>query len=343
MPLLLCLFLTIDQINGHQLVVYAVDGLLSTMMGYRFMPAMYRIAGTGCTTMKMRTMDATVSEQATWGSIFYSADVSSWGCDKDGCNEVPRASEILSQSWIDILENEANYGVSLFSDKPKKLERVLGRDVEKVDYRTLVFSSSMLHLPGDNSQRVVLFHFSGLNEIGRVSGYDSVNYRAFVACIDRALFRLTGKLWPLAPNTTTFMLLSDHGGSGHDHSHFDIKTLQVPFAMWGYGMGTHQCHIGLLSTETTQIAPTLFTIFNQTDLIPVSSWHARPIENVVFRAGGANSSSYVHNATLAEYNKYECNVYRGTSYEEMRRNILFLFTFSTLFIGFLAFSSNWQQ
>lgn len=336
--LLISLFLTVDQIKGqHQIVVFAVDGLLSTMIGYRFMPAMDKIMGTGCTTMKMRTMDATVSEQATWGSIFYSADVSSWGCDKDGCNEVPKAAEILSQSWIDLLESNANYGVALFSDKPREIEKVLGRDVEKVDYRSLVFSSSMLHLPGDNDQRIILFHFSGLNEIGRTSGYDSVNYRAFVACIDRALFRLTGKLWPLAKNTTTFMLLSNHGGSGHGHSHFDIKTLQVPFAMWGYGMGKRQCHIGLLPVETMQIAPTLFSIFNQSNLIPESSWHDRPID-IPFRAGGANFSDYVANATLAEYNKYECNVYRATSYDEMRRNILFLLSFAVLFMGFMGAS-----
>ena len=315
------------QIAQHQIVVLAVDGLVSTALSDYFMPLTQPLAAMGCNTRRMRTADAVRSQDATWASVFYCADPSAFGDAR-----VPRISDALQNSWLDLLEQEKGYSLALFSDSPRELRELLGRPVTRADFRSDEIGGAALHLAGDNAKRVVLLHMGELDDIGPASGYDSVNYRAYVACLDRAIHRQLAALWSLQPETTTVLLVSNHGGKDYDHGHFNTDTLQVPFALFGYGIPKRRCHVVSHATETAQIGPTLFQLFNYSDAVP-EEWFMRPMLVPPFDDFcAATYSDFLAVPGDDALRAKECNVYRATRHASLSRAMWLSVVMGVLFI-----------
>jgi arylsulfatase A-like enzyme len=104
----------------------------------------------------------------------------------------------------------------------------------------------------------LIFHFYGLEVIADSMGYDSHNYRGHVTCIDEQIKEISESLWHWEEEYSTFLVISDHGGKGYHHEHFNVESIQVPIAMWGYGI-REKVNLFTKSVDTTQVAPTILS------------------------------------------------------------------------------------
>src|SRR3989338_951297 len=233
--------LALGEIN-QQLVVFAVDGLTTGASTPRYMPKTHVMADRGLYTAHMRAEHDTADSRVAWDPVFYASSTSERGCDNNGCDSVPRAIDDMP-NWVDVLEEAV------------------------VDY----------HFP-DTPNQLVLIHFSGLNRLGMVSGYESFNYKALVACIDDSIDVMARTLWERCPNCTTFMLMSNHGGRHYEHRSFVIDVIQVPFMLWGHH-GAGPPHVDDQSLQAVQIGPTILTVLDAEDSIP-EFWIQKAIRDI---------------------------------------------------------------
>lgn len=263
----------------HQLIAFAIDGLTTLSSTSRFMPETHKMASRGLYTSQMRTSTNIVnSDVPSWTSIFYASSSSLYGCDDNGCSDLPRMFDDMP-TWLDILEESYGYDVTIFSQNGKFLEEVLDRETFNTPiWTTQMFDQIQNHRFSNSPRRLILIHFSGLERMGEVSGYDSFNYRAGVTCIDQQIALISYALWKDNPESTTFMLMTDHGGNMYDHASLSLFNLQVPFMMWGDGVVSHP-KLSDQSLQTVQIGPTILTVLNMEDSIP-SFWAEKPLMHV---------------------------------------------------------------
>lgn len=269
--------LALGEIN-QQLVVFAVDGLTTGASTPRYMPKTHVMADRGLYTAHMRAEHDTADSRVAWDPVFYASSTSERGCDNNGCDSVPRAIDDMP-NWVDVLEEDEDFTVSIFSEDKEMLDEVLDRN--SLGYapmaRTMEEAVVDYHFP-DTPNQLVLIHFSGLNRLGMVSGYESFNYKALVACIDDSIDVMARTLWERCPNCTTFMLMSNHGGRHYEHRSFVIDVIQVPFMLWGHHVAGH-LHVDDQSLQTVQIGPTILTVLDAEDSIP-EFWIQKAIRDI---------------------------------------------------------------
>ncbi len=330
-----------DLPEQHQLVIFAVDGFVSKTVLAAHMPLLQKFTQLGGVTTTMRTTDSMHSASAGWISVFYSASPSEFGCNDHGCEHVPRFDP-NDRSFIEILEEDHGYVSTIFSENSRVFGNILERDdVRQADLcsRSLFNSVRDAHLP-QVDRRIVVVHLSCLDRLGAVSGYTSYNYLDRVHCLDKEIASLSMQLWDHAPNHTTFLVTSNHGGSGFTHTQFNLPTINVPFAAWGYGFKKHAHFMGKYLL-TQQIAPTLFTALNISDEIPLT-WLEKPMSDDVYALDeGTYAIQYEVEQLLPSeitIDNQQCILPFSTSHHEVRRTyiaISVVFSFY-LFLGFLA-------
>ncbi len=306
----------LDDNTQHQLIIFAVDGLLGRVVTHRYMPLLYEYIKLGAYTTSMRTTHDTRHAKLGWISAFFASSSSEFGCDDNGCDSVPRVDDDM-RSWIDMLEDDHGYAITLLSERPDVMIDVLERDdVDGFHQCSMRMFRHVEDITLPNAhRRLLLINVGCVDRLGHVSGFGGVNYFAQVACLDRQLTFIVDKLWQQRPNTTTFMLLSNHGGSGFDHNDFDTATVEVPFAMWGYGVKQH-ASFWTLASEVEQIGPSLFTALGYEDCIP-STWLYRPIDNIYTTS---NYAVYVPPAEEIEsVDRSECNIPQSVDRTSARR------------------------
>jgi hypothetical protein len=323
-----------DDEESHQLVIFAIDELMSMTSTSRFMSNTQEFASKGLYTPRMRSVNAiTRSDVPSWVSIFYASSSSIYGCDDNGCGEIPRMFDDMP-TWLDILETEYDYTVTVFSQNKKLIDEVLDRDSVGSDIWTLDMFNRVkeYRFPSTPFQAVVI-HFSGLGRVGEVNGYDSFNYRAGVMCIDEQIAKLAYFLWQNNEERTTFALMSNHGGNRFGHSFLDLNNIQVPFMMWGYGVVARP-RVNDQSLQTVQIGPTILSVLNMEESIPIF-WAERPIENIKVtdtKPVGITFSQLSSSAEkyLSDIDASECRIPYSIKHSHIIRANRFIFVFMTL-------------
>lgn len=316
----------VDSDTDHQLIIFAVDGLLGRVVTPRYMPLLYEYIKRGAYTTAMRTTHDTRHSKLGWISAFFASSSSEFGCDDNGCDSVPRVDDDM-RDWITMLEEDHGYAVTLLSERQDVIVDVLERDdVDAFHQCSMRMFRHVEDITLPNAhRRLLLMNVGCVDRLGHVSGFGGVNYFAQVACLDRQLSFIVDQLWQQRPNTTTFMLLSNHGGSGFDHNNFDTSTVEVPFAMWGYGVKQHTS-FRMIASEVEQIGPSLFTALGYEDCIP-NTWLYRPIENIY---DSVNYAAYVApEEEFESVERSECNIPQSVDHTSARRTAD-IFTFSLL-------------
>ena len=187
------------------------------------------------------------------------------------------------------------------------------------------------HLP-QTDQRALFFHFTGANRMGRAMGYDGEMYHAEVQCLDWQIQEMCEALWEYEPERTTFVLVSEHGGSDYEHDGFDIHTVQVPFAMWGYGVKKGS-NVDRKATTTPQIAP---TIIYALDIDIPDEWVHVPIREVKGSPSCTSSDMRVYwNST---YDGGVCPIPQGWSHRQAERLNDLLTCFTIIIFSCVGFS-----
>jgi hypothetical protein len=301
----------------HQLVFFAVDGLYSGMIVADNMPFTSNLISLGCGTPLMRTVENLKTYKDTWTPIFHGSTNVAMGMHGMG-----PSSPDLWQTWIDVLENDFDYHVTLFSTESKKLMEVLGRDdVIDIDlFSTNVDSKYAFHESNENT--VIIIHITGLERIGRVYGFKSINYRAYVKCVDKIIYDNSLILWSWIPNATSFFLSSNRGGLWFDNEKFNPDTIIVPFATWGYGVKSH-CTMMHQPTETLQIAPTILTMFEYEDAIP-EVWIGHSIHGLRSSINYAVYSEVVEITSDLPGANVFCNLPRSVSQHSIEGALLYV-------------------
>lgn len=308
-----------DDVNSnhdHQLVVFAVDGLLGRVVTNRYMPLLTARIVQGASTTTMRTTHDTRHAKLGWISAFFASSSSEFGCDDNGCDSVPRVDDDM-RSWIDILEQDHGYAVTLLSERRDVIVDVLERD--DVDGFHQCSMRMFRHLADTTlpnaHRRLLLVNIGCVDRQGHVSGFGGFNYFAQVACLDRQLDFLIDRLWAERPNSTTFMLVSNHGGTHFDHDTFASQTVEVPFAMWGYGV-MQDVDFWDQASEVEQIGPSLFTALDYADCIP-PTWLYRPIPDIY---DSVDYAVYVPpDEPIEDVRKEECAVPQSVDHASARR------------------------
>lgn len=325
-----CLCVT-AQINetlpiNHQLVIYAINGLPAEMAMARHMPEMARIFKEGSITAKMRTTYATRSPVANWIGIFHGASSVEYGCDNNGCSDVPRLDP-NARSLIAILENNYGYESQIFSEDAKHFNEMLERD-EDVNVHNHgvcsrgIFEDVMTYAYDEDVVRpnrsIVVVNVMCLDNLGESDGYGLENYEYRLFCLDKELAFITKALWRRNVNTTTFMLVANHGGLMYNHGQFNLDTIVVPFAVWGYGFRRHSSMIGE-PTTTQEIAPTLFKALN-IERSASRTWLEHAITSHIYANTPSECAQY---ADIEEFpgiqiDEEECNVVFTIRHKEIR-------------------------
>jgi hypothetical protein len=297
----------------HQLVVFAINGLTTDMAMARHMPNTAKFFQQGGVTSKMRTTYDTRSSTANWIGVFHGASSVEYGCDNNGCNAIPRLDPD-ARSFVAILENDYSYDVQVFSEDAKNFNNMLERD-EDLDVHQCricsrdVFEKTLEYAERNNvTQRsLVIVHFTCLDRLGESDGYGLENYESRVLCMDKEIADLSKALWIRSPNSTTFIFVSNHGGFDYSHAHFNLDTITVPFAVWGYGFKKHAPMIGKPMT-TQEVAPSLFTALNITDSIS-DTWLEIPISDIYTLVPGEYGRyDNVANIQVTLLDEEECEV-----------------------------------
>lgn len=268
-----------DSNRDHQLVVFAIDGLFGSAFTHRYMPLVTAHASRGVVATSMRTTHDTRHAKLGWIAAFFSTSSSEFGCDDNGCDSVPRVDDDM-RSWVDMLEEDHGYAVTLLSERKDVMVDVLERDdvdgFHECSMRMFRHLSEAT-LPNAH-RRLLVVNVGCVDRLGHVSGFGGFNYYAQLACLDRQLAFLVDRLWADRPNSTTFVLMSNHGGTAFGHASFEMQTVEVPFAAWGYGVA-QEVDLWDQPTEIEQIGPTLFTALGYAECIP-PTWLYRPISDV---------------------------------------------------------------
>jgi len=263
---------------NQQLVVFAIDGLTSQASTSKYMPKTHAMAEHGLYTPHMRTTHDTARTAVAWIPVFYASSTSEYGCDNNGCDSIPRMFDEMP-NWVDILEEEEDFAVSVFSQDKRVIDEVLDRNSWGYPIKTLDMQEAIVNFVfPDVPKQLVVVHLSGLNRLGEVSKYDSFNYNAFAGCIDNSIDVIARALWELCPEGTTFVLTSNHGGHGYQHTDFVLDVVQVPFMMWGHHVASG-VHVDGQSLQTVQIGPTIMDVLGYLGDLPVF-WIDRQITDI---------------------------------------------------------------
>lgn len=274
----------VNDPDKHQLVVFAISGLTSKSSTAPYMPLTHKMASKGLFTLHMRSVNTILkSDKSSWISIFYAATPSLYGCDDNGCDDLPRMFDDMP-TWLDIMEDSYGYSISVFSQDKKMFSDVLDRDVHGFPYLSTEMYDHILNFRLPNTPRnIIVIHFDGLERLGEVSGFESFNYRAAIECIDEQIGRLSSMLWENQPEHTTFMLISNHGGKFFDHNVLTYDNIQVPFMMWGDGIKSG-ISLSEQSLQTIQIGATILDVLNMEDAMP-DFWIEKPIHGIKLQEG----------------------------------------------------------
>lgn len=301
----------------HQLVFFAVDGLYSGMIVAENMPFTHKLISLGCGTPLMRTVESLQSYEDTWAPIFHGSTNIAMGMHGMG-----PSSPDLWQTWIDVLEDELDYHVALFSTDAEAFQRIVGRDdVTEIDLLTSNIESKYpFHESNENS--IVVIHISGLERVGKVYGFKSINYRAYVKCIDKQIYDTALTLWSWVPNATSFFLSSNRGGLWFDDEEFNPDTIIVPFAVWGYDIKSH-CLVIQQPTETLQIPPTILTVLGYEAFIP-EVWIGHSIHSLRSTSNYAIYSPSLEISTEIDDYQRTCTLPLSVSQLSIRGAFLFL-------------------
>ncbi len=272
--------------DDHRLVIFAINSLTTDMAMARHMPNMAKFFQLGGITAKMRSTYVTRSINDNWVGIFYGATSVEYGCDHNGCNKVPRLDQ-AARSLVYLLEESHNYDVQVFSEDVEEFNEMLEREEDvnlhacrlcSRDIFDRVYEYTQDESSNATGRSLIIVNLACLDYLGVAEGYGLENYEARVLCLDKELAILTKRLWQQSPNSTTFVFTSNHGGDGYSRMHFDLDTINTPFAVWGYGFKKHAPLLGkpMINSE---IAPTIFTALTLADEIP-RSWLTRPIADI---------------------------------------------------------------
>lgn len=284
-----------DDDDSHQLVVFAIEGLSSAAFSQTFMPFIFKMGTSfGVSSTSMRAVENTFSVPS-WTAHFYSDTPAQSGCRGNGHCELP--SEILSQkSLLDVLENDNEYAIKILSecddDEPNPLEDTFRRQrvVEKFPLSSREMMDRLMNeqvLPQTN-RRAFVIHFSSLVKAGQAHRWDGESYNAHAYIVDWQISQICKSLWEYEPERTTFVVISNHGGSGYGFHNFDLKTLNVPLAMWGYGISREGKSLTGKAHDTTQTAPTIIKAIGFE--VPSNHWSHRPIGGIY--GDGATSEDW---------------------------------------------------
>lgn len=251
------------------------------------------LAQHGVHTAKARTVTSTEALPG-WLAHFYASTPAESGCATDArCDAPPEVDG--TQSLVDVLV-DYGYAVELCAEGAALSEALRDRyPVKRFGRHT----RDMMNYGLDESvlpqtdRRLVLFHFDAVQHVAHAHGYDSDIYHAQVLCLDWQLQQLVHALWQYWPQRTTFVLISDHGGSGYQHTTFDVQSLQVPLGMWGYGIA-QGVDLFTKAVDTTQMAPTLLEALGYD--IP-ASWLHPPIRRA-HSSDGCTSTVLRANSTV---------------------------------------------
>ncbi len=295
--------------------MFAIDGLFGGVFTHRYMPLVYAQASQGAIAGSMRTTHDTRHSKLGWISAFFASSSSEFGCDDNGCDSVPRVDDM--RSWIDMLESDHGYAVTLLSERRDVLVDVLERDdVDAFHQCSMRMFRHVAEATLPNAhRRLLVINVGCVDRLGHVSGFGGANYYAQVACLDRQLAFLIDRLWSQRPNSTTFLLMSNHGGTGFGHASFAMQTVEVPFAMWGYGVA-QEVDLWDQPTEIEQIGPSLFTALGYADCIP-STWLYRPIADMYDDEGYATYAPPL--TPIEDVRREECAVPQSVDHTSARR------------------------
>ncbi len=296
--------------SPHQIVVIAVEGLEGSTATSRFMPLVQTFVAKGAWTPMMRTIHP--APKIGWASIFFSLGIDRFGCSEEWCGMISQVTANV-RSWVDILEEDLGYSVTLLSENKKMMAEVLQRPVTRFSY-TKEGSFDSVHLPITDQPRLVLLHYTGLNRIGESSGYDLTNYRAKVDCLDKSIYKATMELWEFSPDNTTFILVSNHGGSKFVSTKFNLESIQVPFMLWGHNV-TIRAHFSGQESETLQVGPTLFDILGYNEFAP-EEWIERPISGINTHGPYPNRTIFLEHEEI-KLNGDECQIPMSVTHRDI--------------------------
>lgn len=260
-----------DEISPHQMIIFLVSSLRGEESGSEWMPFTSAVSSLGVYVNNARIEAPTEKGFSGWISALYGATREEYGCidNSENC-QVPSIHDRY-YSLLDVLEYDEGYSVEVFSEssvsEPNMLKRTLRhtRPVMEFDDRKLDMMQHGLdeeHLP-QTDRRALIFHFSALDRLVLSHGYESLEYRGQVLCIDWQISQLVKSLWRWEPSHTTFALVSNHGGRDYGHREFSLKSLQVPLAVFGYGIYAHQGRdLYQSAISTNQLPATILKALN---------------------------------------------------------------------------------
>lgn len=269
------------------------------------MPFTFKAASEqGSYTTCARTIQSPHSLPA-WISLFYSVTPPQSGISGETIEFIVDPSTMFS--FLDFL-TDYGFSIEIQSERVDLLNRVLfsTRGVKSFNWMHDDMSSHacMETYLQQTESRAFVFHFTSAERIAHVHGYDSHEYRDQLRCIDWQIKEISKCVWRYNPFRTTFFLISNHGGSGYEHDHFDRRTLDVPIAAWGYGIS----HLGDISPlvsmiDTIQFAPTIAALLEKE--VP-SQWKYPPIPYIINGSSAScNIISTFHGNINRELEKLE--------------------------------------
>ena len=314
----------------HQVVVFAINGLMGKKTTGRAMPLLHDFTNKGVWTMQMRATLSNKHPKIGWIPSFYGLSPIAYGCDEEaGCENVP-PMVYDPLNYIDVLGETLQYQINIFSETPEYLGTIIGDNYninkfnsKKDDLLTQVHLSSF-------GNRFVLFHWNEIERTGASDGWASSNYNGQVDCLDYQIYTLALALWEYSPNRTTFVMLSDRGGHNFGHKQFVLDTVQTPLAMWGYGI-TKNVNLFDAIVDPIQLPITLLTAIdaNATDDVP-SYWNTEVIprvvqtnESLMLRLGD------IHVRTIDT--PPQCDIPNTVEHHDLQVTIVIVFIFMLIF------------
>jgi arylsulfatase A-like enzyme len=119
---------------------------------------------------------------------------------------------------------------------------------------------------------LLFIHLDNVDHAGHRSGWSSRAYRQAVAVADRQIGAILDMLREAGALDSTFVLvISDHGGKGHNHGKNSLAEIRIPWILAGPGVAPGKIDAAVFTYDT---GATLAWIF---ELQPPACWIGRPV------------------------------------------------------------------
>lgn len=285
--------------TAKQVILIGIDGVSTEGFQYSNTPVMNSLIKQGVISLKTRGVMPTVSAP-NWATILSGAGPEQHGVTSNNWS-------LLNQGFEPTVKDADGYFTSIFTAIRKQMPKAvtaifydwewLGTNVNKkyiskeqfIEGHVMITSVALNYIRKEKPAFTFIYY--GLpDETGHSKGFNTKEYYQAINDIDAEIGKIVAGLKEAKMmQNTTFIITSDHGGSGFGHGNESMLEIEVPWIISGPGIRKN-----FLLESPNDLMNTSPTIAKILGLKTPAEWIGKPVNDVfTSKTPSQKSNQYV--------------------------------------------------